>query len=327
MKIIHHIDDDGLCAAAIIYNELTPFLDFAKPKETDFIPYSHMGKINIGDIQENEPVFIVDLALDDTIMNMIKVLVAKHCDIVHIDHHQTTITRMQNLTLEEKIIMEHIRKFYVIGVSGALLTWVYCCMSPTEREHIDAIKYDFSDGRTHIAINIDDPQRVREYRIPLMIRYIDDWDVWRHQIPETKYFHIAFSMEQNKHPMQKLWEGIYGSDQVIIMQYINPGAIIWKYKLLQDQLFLTKHSGVITIADNKKAIIMNKVGDSFAFGDKLKNYDCGILWYYDHNSRLYKYSVYSDESSDFDCAAYCETLGGGGHKHAAGASSDFNIFE
>jgi hypothetical protein len=85
-------------------------------------------------------------------------------------------------------------------------------MNDTERENPMSVSFDFAEGRSHVKI-IDSNNDAREYRIPMAIRYIDDYDVWRHDIEESNYFIMAYNMLGDNSPSSLIWDDlIYGSD-------------------------------------------------------------------------------------------------------------------
>ena len=68
---------------------------------------------------------------------------------------------------------------------------------------------------------------------------------------------------------------------------------------------------------------INYVANSLVFGEQLTNGSkvFGIVYYYSYMNKNWLYSIYSADPS-FDCSKVAEHFGGGGHKGAAGFSSD-----
>ena len=60
------------------------------------------------------------------------------------------------------------------------------------------------------------------------------------------------------------------------------------------------------------------------FGDKIKEYDAVIPFYYINGK--WKYSIFT-EKDNVDCESIAKYYGGGGHKKAAGWVIDDLIFE
>ena len=234
MKIFYHGDDDGRCSAAIVKRELVNV--FEPITMDDFIEYFHSGNINTPEFKMNETVYIVDLALDDVIYNqVIKPAVDAGSNVIHIDHHKTTIDYISSMTDDEKLVMEKITSFYKTGLSASMLTWVYSLMYDSERKEPNKVNFDFTQGYTHVGFNVETPD-MREYRIPDAIRYIDDNDVWRHEIEETKFFSIGFQLIEDKHPASQIWDDlIYTSSQYESSKIVNDGRILWTYKEVRNK--------------------------------------------------------------------------------------------
>lgn len=328
MKIVYHTDDDGRCAATIVYHELkNPFEPFNT--ETDFIQYSHTGVIDVPEIKENELIYIVDLSLDRVIFdNIIKPGVEVNARIVHIDHHKTTFDFMSNMTPAEKAIFENITYFYKQGLSGTMLTWIYANMTDDERNNPMTIEFDFTDKFTHFAFYPETPD-MREYHIPDVIRYIDDNDVWRHDLENTKYFNVAFSMEENKHPASEIWDNlVYSSTQRNVEILVNKGKMLWDYQTSLNQKGLINSfeheiEGIKTLCLNVAA------GNSRVFCEKFDEYPMVCKFAYDGSVGKWRYTFYSSENNEnwVDVSTIATKFGGGGHAHAAGCVTDYLIFE
>lgn len=324
MKIIHHCDDDGRCAAAIVKNELISV--FENPTKDDFIEYGHGSELKVPDVDSSETIYIVDLSLDKTIYDTIDGFVTKGCKVVHIDHHKTTIDFMENLSDEQKNIMDHVIKFYKIGLSATMLTWVYSLMNEDERKDPSKVIFDFTNGFTHVAFNVG-TNNMREYHIPNVVRYIDDNDVWRHEIEESKYFTLGFQLEEDKNPTAKVWDDlIYSSNSIEAYNYVNNGKLIWDYQNAMDKKSMRNafESDVFGV----KCLCLNGYGNSRIFGDRFDEYPMVCRFNYDGSINKWRYSLYSSEqySEPADVSAIATSYGGGGHRHGAGFVTDEFIF-
>lgn len=326
MKVFHHNDSDGLCAAALVGNSLAVVFD--KPEKEDFVEYNYDGDIDIPDeyIKDGETVYIVDLSLSDSIYNLIKKCIDKGCKVIHIDHHQSTFKYLQSIRSTDVPKYTH---FYKEGISGAMLTYIYSCMSEEERIDPENVAFDFSDKRTHVAFNYNTPD-MREYRIPTIIRFIDDNDVWLHEIDETKYFCIAFQMEQDIAPYEEIWDKlIYGSEQRVY-GYVNDGKLIYKYQESVDKKNMSS-SFEYDILGNQ-CLCLNTCccyGNSRIFGEKFEEYPMVCKFGYDGSIRKWRYTLYSSENREdsVDVETIAKKFGGGGHAHAAGFVLTYNLFE
>lgn len=325
MKIFYHTDDDGQCAAAIVYRELRNI--FEPVADDDIIPYSHTGEIATVEFKIIEHVYIVDLSLDDTIFNkVIKPAVNAGSTVVHIDHHQTTLDYIKSMTDEDRSIMDKVKMFYKIGLSGTMLTWVYALMNEDERMNPSEVLFDFTDGFTHVAFNVG-KNNMREYNIPDVIRFIDDNDVWRHELDDTKYFSLGFQMEEDKTPTAKVWDNlIYSSNSRETYAYVNNGKLLWDYQTAQNNRNMRNafESDVFGV----KCLCLNGYGNSRIFGDKFDEYPMVCRFNYDGSANKWRYSLFSSEkySEPTDVSVIAKTYGGGGHRHAAGFVTDEFIF-
>lgn len=325
-KIFYHsADDDGRCAAALVKRELISV--FENMTDNDFIGYNHGEEIVTPEFKQFENVFIVDLSLNSIILNkVIKPAVEAGARVVHIDHHKTTRTFLDEMSADDKAVMSEVTTFYG-DVSATMLTWVYALMDEDERKNPYKVDFDFTETFSHVAF-YPDTNNMREYNIPDVIRYIDDNDIWRHALEETKYFCIAFKSEEDKHPNSDIWNDlIYSSSQRKTFEYTNKGKIIIDYQTAIDKVNLEKafESEVL----NHKCLCLNTAnGNSSIFGDKIHEYPMVCRFSYDGSLHMWRYSFYSSEKySDWvDVELIARELGGGGHEHAAGCTRVDNIF-
>jgi nanoRNase/pAp phosphatase (c-di-AMP/oligoRNAs hydrolase) len=71
---------------------------------------------------------------------------------------------------------------------------------------------------------------------------------------------------------------------------------------------------------------MNEHCNSLGFGDAYYEYDAVMPWYM-NNKGKYVHSIYANDDSEINCYEFVKQFGGGGHLHAAGFSSDYNVVE
>ena len=325
MIIIHHNDADGHCAAAIVSLMIAHDMEPIK-----FIEYNYGKHIELPneEIHEKERVFIVDLSLDKTLMQIIRRCLRYNCEIIHIDHHIGGKRFEENLQESDKILYERVTNFYKETVSGCLLTYIYAFMTDTERKSPQDIPFDFTEDYSHVAFYPEDKTNMREIFIPQAIRYIDDNDTFRHQFPESKTFALSYLSEDNRPQNKDFWEKmIYSNDYAYISDMIMTGRAVSKY---QDYIYRQcNRSGFEYTIDEFKGWIVNcAIGNSFLFGDKYKEYDFVCKYAYDGAIRKWRYSLYANKDSKVDCAELCRKyFDGNGHKGAAGGSLDYNFFE
>lgn len=194
IKILYHgIDDDGKCAAAIARIELMS--RYAYPfTEHDFIPYAHTGVIEHGDFEVDEKtlVFIVDLSMDHTIFHFIKHITSNGGKVVHIDHHASGIKFLQENQneLSEEIESGSYVPFMRNGLSGCLLTYIYFLMSEEEQKNPRNVDINFDEKKGDVILHAGGYAT----RIPTIIRYINDWDIWSKKMPNIEEFHYGFDV-------------------------------------------------------------------------------------------------------------------------------------
>lgn len=319
MKIFYHFDDDGRCAAAIVYRELRNVFD--QMSDNDFIGYGHSGHIDPVEFRKNESVYIVDLALDNTIYNSVIVpAVEAGAKVIHIDHHKTTL---DNLDSVDSDIMSKITTLYKIGLSGTLLTWVYSLMNDEERKSPDEVNFDFTDTVTHVAFN-PLAENMREYKIPDVVRFINDNDVWTHKIDESKYFNIGFKLEEDKHPTAKIWDNlIYSSTSREVFKIVNDGKLIWDYQNLQNKR--TMKNAFTSDVFGVPCLCVNGYGNSRVFGDMINEFPMVCIFHYAGDECMWHYSLYSHADGE-DVSEIAKRYGGGGHRHAAAFISQRFLF-
>jgi len=323
--LIHHNDDDGRCAGAVVVRELCDVWN--RPTMDTVFEYKHGYSLIVPtDVIENtDSIYIVDVAIDNQILNFVKLVHDIRGDnmpkIVFIDHHQTSKEILDKGMQDERfeLFMIYVKTFVKMGISGTLLTWIYACM--TEEERNGEPNFDFTEKRTHIGF-YPEQKNERIIKIPLAVRLIDDWDVWNHDISDTKYFNLGFSLVPDKHPLNEIWDiVIYGDDRWLSQTYIDKGRIIYDYQTKVNERAMSR--AFESEIDGVKCLCLNQTGNSMVFGDKIKEYPMVCLYYYDGKIKQWKYSLYSDETTGVDVSVICQNHGGGGHIHASG----FNIPE
>ena len=89
--------------------------------------------------------------------------------------------------------------------------------------------------------------------------------------------------------------------------------VIKQYAYDKDVTFNGKHY---------HCIVANSDGNSLVFGDKLANYDFGVLWRF--NGKDYIYTLYT-VNPNIDCSEIATYMGGGGHRGAAGFTTNIKF--
>ena len=129
MKIIYNSNIDSKCASAIVYRTMTNV--FMMPNKNDFYEYSESDSFDIDNdsIISGEYIYIVGVALDDSLFIDISCLIKNGCKVIHIDNHKTTIDYLRNLSTEHKEIMDKVKQFYRTEESVSVIAWAVSCMN------------------------------------------------------------------------------------------------------------------------------------------------------------------------------------------------------
>lgn len=339
--IIHHNDDDGRCAAAIAFRELTPD-GIAYPSRTIFKEYKHGYTLRpaadnddeIDIIKDINLIMIVDIAIDEEVIAYLREI-QSICDgnlptIWWIDHHKTSLDFLDECSDEDRAFFdEHIDTFFRVGYSGAMLTWIIAAVPADKRAELlrsdNRDFYEVAADCSAVAVTIDGVRR--EIGVPMGLRFIDDWDVWRHSMPETKLFNLGFSRENNKHPARDVWSNLlYGDFRWLQINYLQPGELLYNYQSAQNARNMSR-AFTATIGGVDNVLCLNNTGNSMVFGDKINEHPAVCLFYYDGVIKKWRYSLYSANESDTDVSEIAKQFGGGGHFHASGFTHDACILK
>lgn len=327
MLVVHHTDNDGYCCAALAKNYLVMAYDI--PAEEDFITYYHGGVIPEEKlkrpIREGETVYVLDLGLDDVIFDFIAKCRSEGANVVHIDHHKTTQEYINAMSPVMKEIYAGVVSFIETAVSASYLTYAYAMFDENERKNPNDVNFASTSNYAKMVI---DPNTSKEriYHVPLVVRYVDDFDVWRFALEDTKAFHYGFdAVEYRRKPFGKEWKELIYGDSTVVPKIIERGRIIESDRRMQydDNMkyaFETFIGGCRCLAVNTTA------GTSEVFGKKIDDYAMCVMFFYNGAINKWKFEFRSGERG-IDVSAIAKEFGGGGHFHAAGATSDKLIFD
>jgi oligoribonuclease NrnB/cAMP/cGMP phosphodiesterase (DHH superfamily) len=262
--------------------------------------------------------------------------------------------------LESKPEIEKISNLAIFvnkGGSGALLTYAYTSMMYAG-EVDDAygrgnyITPTFDYEKQEVILTLQGCDKIFSVVYPEWVAYIDDYDRWAKMFEESNFF-IKGCDAENTAISYKCREDkvvIYRGDDIDKTQVVkskagsiifntefweeiamNTGKLIENGKIITDYCTQTYTKGLglcfeYITEDGQRILVKNSSGNSLVFVDQIDKYDAVALFYYNGKAKVWNHSVYSYENSEFDCAAFCEKYGGGGHKHAAGFSHKTPIF-
>ena len=153
--------------------------------------------------------------------------------------------------------------------------------------------------------------------VPNFVKYIQDYDLWKFEYPETKPFMIAL----NELPYKfEIWKNL--ENDSFVNELIQKGKILESYQnnmikiicksaKIKSQSFNNNSYKVAYVNTN---LFKNEVANKLVAE---KDCDFSVVYNYDDNKSLTKFSLRSIESKA-DVGQVSKSLGGGGHRNAAG---------
>lgn len=159
---------------------------------------------------------------------------------------------------------------------------------------------------------------------PKTIQHIDDRDRWQFKIKGSREFHAA--MQMMKPWSFRQWDELdtnFETSESTYKAFIDMGAMILRNDKRQIESAASKaRSCVIT---GKKGLSVNSTVHASEVGHELANASgsYGLVWYIDEYN-IVRCSLRSN--GDYDVSAIAKLFGGGGHRNAAGFSTDIEIF-
>jgi nanoRNase/pAp phosphatase (c-di-AMP/oligoRNAs hydrolase) len=159
-------------------------------------------------------------------------------------------------------------------------------------------------------------------KCPEYIRLVSDYDCWIYKYGDrTNYFKLG--LESNDFDaLDIVWEKLDNdtdnSKHPFLESIIEQGKSIKNF-IDKDNEYYLSHFGYETELAGYKCYAVNKKSNSWIFGNKINEYPFVVVYVFD--GKQYTYSLFS-ANKDIDCSKIAESLGGGGHKGAAGFVSD-----
>lgn len=287
MKCFYHNDLDGRCAGSIVARYENNY------SKEDFFEVDYVMQLPLDKIQDDETVYFVDYSFKkDTIWQLEKIL-QKTDDVIWIDHHTSSF----NLENQEpwKSWLKNIKGIRQEGISGAGLTYMFL----NDKKDID--------------------------NCPIYIQLVSDYDCWIYKFEElTTHFKIGIET-QNYDALDDIW-GCLEFDKIgnpCLTDMVNKGELIKRY-IDKDNEQYRKSFSYETEIKGYKCLVVNRKSNSWIFGEKYNEYPLVMVWVF--NGEKYSYSIFSSDPN-VDCSKIAESYGGGGHKGAAGFSSDELLFK
>jgi oligoribonuclease NrnB/cAMP/cGMP phosphodiesterase (DHH superfamily) len=147
--------------------------------------------------------------------------------------------------------------------------------------------------------------------VPRMIKFIEDRDLWKWEIPYSKEFSAAFDMV----PFTFEDFDLFLDDSAVDNAQMRGSYILAYSKTVISKIAkraITRKMG------NKDILVVNSPHWMSEIGSVLSTKcDFAVIWYYDHDTRQVKVSLRAHHD-DADVSEVAKRFGGGGHRKAAG---------
>lgn len=257
----------------------------------DYFEVDYIQELPIDVIHTDEVVYLVDYSFKENSAWQLGKILDKTKNVIWCDHHTSSLT-----LIKDNPRLKEIKGIREEGISGAGLIYMYLlnCQLKDCPEYIqlvsdyDCWKYKFGDRTNHFKIGID----MRDFNA---LDY-----VWK----------LLFTESRNN------------ISKSLLNDIIEDGKLVKKYIDMDNKEYLNNYGYESTI-NGLKCYVVNRKINSWIFGDKINEYP--VVMIYVFNGTKYSYSIYST-NKDIDCSKIAEDFGGGGHKGAAGFSSDKLLF-
>lgn len=347
MICYHHNDLDGK-AAGFLVHKMKP--EGLEDHPQNYYSVGYDDKLNKHTLKDD--VVIVDISISEETYPMLMEICKTAKTVTWIDHHKTSLEVIDK-HLDELQNTRNLTYFVSDCACGAVLTYVYFSLPKGDLQNIRSIsdkEYYKIDAKfilnpysedndiniilTRYQKNNESEASVYqyEYTIPTWLSYIDDYDCWKKNYTDTEAIFLGLESQNTDLVIGKeipifndgFWEELYSDEEDVLEDAHESGSAIEQYlnaryaRELADTFEWT--------FQGTKFLCKNGTGNSWNFCDKIRRYAAVILYNYAGSSGKWEYSVYSDESSKFDCSEFCKQFGGGGHFHASGFSTDHDIF-
>jgi uncharacterized protein len=166
-------------------------------------------------------------------------------------------------------------------------------------------------------------------KAPMVLRHIEDRDLWRFKLPHTK--EIMAAVYEREMSFDSYNELMSISDHYYEALTREGAMILRIHDRIMDQIIRTtsreltiQHTGPTGDVVQWNALFVNSPPMfSSEIGGKLAKDSPVVAIYYDNKDNR-RFSLRSDNTSDVDVAKIAGLYGGGGHVHAAGFSVSRN---
>lgn len=255
-----------------------------------------MMPLPLDDLRPDETVYLVDYSFKkDTAWQLAKILSITN-DVIWIDHHTSSLNLENEMEYIGTVETKSIKGIRRDKISGMALTYMYL------------YNYEFDD-------------------LPYYVKLISDYDCWLYKYdPDTTYFKLGIEtmpFDALDNVWQQLDLDFVKNRHNTRDEIIETGKTIKTY-IDADNTQYRNQWAYESIIGGHKAIVINRKSNSWIFGEKYNQYPIVCVWAF--NGTKFSYSIFSGDTT-VDCSKIAGSYGGGGHKGAAGFSSDELLFK
>ena len=311
--IVHHCDNDGYGAAAIIAHAI------GKDK-VDYIEASY--EVPLKKLIKNtnyRTIYFVDYSISTKENALFVMKLNKERDVIWIDHHKSSIDM-----IEEMPELSDLYGYRVIGISGTGLSWIYALnhlaldregVTDTLLSATTARIEQVSDTYTTISKEMGNVF-LRKLMCPKTLHLINRWDIWD---IDDRVLDFNYGLDISR-PEDLL--SIFRSEEIDFQtqaKAIHDGVVIRRHVEKEDKENCDKNGFEIKIQYENNTYscfcLNTNHFSSLAFGDRVNDYD--IVMPFNYNGRKWRYSMYTVKTG-VDCSRIAKRFAGGGHPQAAG---------
>jgi len=197
----------------------------------------------------------------------------------------------------------------IMSEANSLLILDHHKTAAAELYDIDCAHFDMNHSGAMLSWKFFHPGK----EAPRLIKFIEDRDLWKWEIPYSKEFSAAFDMV--RFDFEEFDKFLDDSE---VDDAIRRGSYILAYS--KTVISKVAKGAVERKFEGKNVLMVNSPHWMSEIGNALAiKCDFAVIWYHDHKHRQIKVSLRAHHD-DIDVSVIAQRFGGGGHKLAAGFS-------